>query len=606
MADSQQLANLAFAALRRGALAEAERLAHQAYRAAPRETLALHAYAAALHARGNYVEAVRQFRRLSELQAAEPAVWMNLATALRDAGQPDEALRCYREAYQHGARSAEFYFNAGLLLADRQELDAAREHFREAARLAPQDAEIRYQYTRSCFACVEVDETLASLRDWRRWQGWTPALMASVAGLLLQMGEQADAEWLLQKLDALPDLEQECQLQIISMLERLNRLEEAQSRFDQLGEPTRASRPRWQLVRGQLAQRGGNLVEAQSAYRALLDTAAPDADRQHFLFPLAKILDSDGRHDEAMRTVQLAHESQWQAMQALVRHRIDEGRPIMAITEYGCEAGDVRDWQHEQAPDVQNSPIFIVAFPRSGTTLLEQMLDAHPQLQTMDEQPILQKTVLHFERQGLAYPASLKGASPAQLREIRRYYWALVSEKVQLQPGQRLIDKNPLNMLRLPAICRLFPNARIILAIRHPCDVLISNFFQHYRAPEFVRLCRDLPSLATAYRKAFDFWYAQAQLLNPPVMELRYESFVMDFEPQARALADFLSLHWDEAMLKPAEHARARGFISTPSYSQVIQPVNTRAVGRWRRYESALAPILPELRAYLDRWQYEA
>jgi hypothetical protein len=117
-------------------------------------------------------------------------------------------------------------------------------------------------------------------------------------------------------------------------------------------------------------------------------------------------------------------------------------------------------------------------------------------------------------------------------------------------------------------------------------------------------LCATLQSLAEGYRRSFDFWYEQAAMLSPHVLEVRYERFVADFEREVRAMADFLQLPWHDAMLAPAEHARAKGFISTPSYSQVVQPVNQQAVGRWRAYERHLAPIIPLLQPYLERWGY--
>jgi hypothetical protein len=117
-------------------------------------------------------------------------------------------------------------------------------------------------------------------------------------------------------------------------------------------------------------------------------------------------------------------------------------------------------------------------------------------------------------------------------------------------------------------------------------------------------LCATLQSLAEGYRRSFDFWYEQAAMLSPQVLEVRYEQFVANFEQEVRAMADFLQLPWHDSMLAPAEHARAKGFISTPSYSQVVQPVNQKAVGRWRAYERHLAPIIPLLQPYLERWGY--
>ena len=107
------------------------------------------------------------------------------------------------------------------------------------------------------------------------------------------------------------------------------------------------------------------------------------------------------------------------------------------------------------------------------------------------------------------------------------------------------------------------------------------------------------------YRRAFDFWYRESAVLEPAVREVRYETLVMDFEVQVRAIAEFLQLPWDERMLSPAAHAQAKGFISTPSYSQVVQPVNRLSVGRWHPYRAHFAAVLPRLAPYLARWNYE-
>jgi Sulfotransferase family len=141
-----------------------------------------------------------------------------------------------------------------------------------------------------------------------------------------------------------------------------------------------------------------------------------------------------------------------------------------------------------------------------------------------------------------------------------------------------------------------------VLIARHPCDVLMSCFIQHFRAPDLAMLCRDLPTLAASYRRFFDYWYAQEARLGAATFEIRYESLVADLETQLRALVGFLELPWEPAMLSPAAHARARGFISTPSYTQVIEPVTSRGIGRWRNYEPHLRELMPTLAPYLERW----
>jgi hypothetical protein len=161
-----------------------------------------------------------------------------------------------------------------------------------------------------------------------------------------------------------------------------------------------------------------------------------------------------------------------------------------------------------------------------------------------------------------------------------------------------------MNILRLPAIRRVFPNARILLAVRHPCDVILSCYMQQFRAPDFALLCRSIDSLGLGFRRTFDYWYAQGALVAPAVHEINYENLVRDFEAGMRAVTDFLELPWDEHMLRPAERAQAKGYISTPSYAQVMQPVHQKSVDRWRRYEKHFAAALPALEPYLVRWGY--
>ena len=336
-----------------------------------------------------------------------------------------------------------------------------------------------------------------------------------------------------------------------------------------------------------------------------LENQREPAYRYRFLFPLAKIQDSLGRYDEAFATAAEAHRSQLVFLESVMGKSSEAESRILSRAAHGCDPDDVSTWSATgTGPSTEDSPIFIVGFPRSGTTLLEQVLDAHPLLQSMDEQPFLVNALREVTDRGIRNPYELGKLTASDLDAIRAGYWNRVRKKVRLFPGQRLVDKNPLNIVLLPLMRRLFPQAPVVLAIRHPCDVLLSCYLQDFRAPELALLCRDLPTLANAYVRSFGFWYSQSALLRPLSYELFYEQFAADFAPQARKLAEFLQLPWHDAMLAPEEHARAKGFISTPSYTQVLEPVNNRSVGRWKRYETHFAPVLPMLKPWIERWAY--
>lgn len=584
---------------------QAEPLCRRLASAAPDKEVVLNLWGAVLHALERYAEAEAVFAKLVRQQPRNSDYWMNLGTARRGLGQYDQALQAYVRAAELGCASPEFYFNVGLTHLDRRDYESGRAVLKRAVELAPANAQIRSEYIKACYESMQMEEATAALQGWTDFSGLAPDQLAEAGQRIMNLGEMQLAEHVMTQLQA-AQLDPRAMLTLAQIMERTNRIPEAQQLIDRLStDPHAASLGNDLLItRAQLAQRAGNHEIARELFEQTLQGTGQFHDRHFALFPLVRSLDALQRYDEAFAAMTQAHESQVAHLRLTAPLAVARGTPTWEIAKWSCDPEDIRRWDPADPPSMQDSPIFVVAFPRSGTTLLEQTLDAHPSLRSMDEQPVLQHALDDIVAAGIYYPERLAQLAPEQLRQIRGRYFERAAVKVPLEPGQRLVDKNPLNMLRLPVIKRLFPNAPIILAVRHPCDVVLSCFMQHFRAPHFVMLCANLATLAMGYRRSFDFWYQQAQLLAPRVLEVRYENFVADFERGVREMAEFLQLPWHDAMLAPAEHARAKGFISTPSYSQVVQPVNQQAVGRSRPYRDHLAPIIPQLQPYLQRWGY--
>jgi tetratricopeptide (TPR) repeat protein len=601
------LVGSAWAALARNEPQAAIALCRQALALDPVHIEALGALGFLLHSARQFDESAEVFAKLTELQPAEPAYWMNLGTARRCSGRLDDALAAYAGAAERGADSADFYYNVGLTHIDRNDFEAGRVVLSQAVALAPDDAEIRYRYALCCYERLRTDEALAALEHWDNLSGLNPEIIANIGLLLMKLGAAERAEPAIRQAVAAADSDPQPLLTLIQLLERTNRLDEAARLLPQLIANPQAPTlgPELPLIRAQLAQRASDHETARALFAELL-RECKEKHLEHLLqFPLAKSLDALGRYDEAFDTLLAAHRSQIELLRMTAPLLIARGAPNMVITRFGCDPEDVAAWNDPTAPALEESPVFIVAFPRSGTTLLELTLDSHPLLASMDEQPFVQNALDDMVVEGASYPERMAGLTPAQLDSIRAKYWERARSKVILEPGQRLVDKNPLNILRLAVIRRLFPNAPVILAVRHPCDVMLSCFMQHFRTPDFAFLCSDLQSLSVGYRRTFDFWYQQKALLKPKSLELRYETFAADFANETRAVLEFLALPWNDAVLRPQETARDKRFISTPSYSQVIEPVSNKSVGRWHSYERGLSPILPIIEPYLRRWGYE-
>jgi tetratricopeptide (TPR) repeat protein len=602
--DPELLLELARQDLASDQLAAAEAKCLQVLGAHHHHPGALQVLGQALHSQGRYEDAVRVFNALTLMEPTVAGHWQNLATALRPTKRHAQAIAAFERALQLAPPSAALLYNLGVLQMDRCDYRAAYLALRDAVGLAPADATTRWAFAQCCYDLVQLDEALTALEDWQKLEGLNVEITARIALLLMMLGATQEALPAIERLLANPPQRGRAALALVSILERLHRLDEARAMTERLELTDRSlDNPERLVLSGILADRAGQHEEAYRHLSLALQNHNEFVHRYHVLFPFAKVCVALERYEEAYTAAEEAHRSQLAFLEIATGNSSAEESQILARTLNGCDPDDVAAWE-EAGPAMEDSPIFIVGFPRSGTTLLEQVLDAHPLLKSMDEQPFLLKALGEVMDRGVRYPAELGRLTAQALGDIRAHYWDLARKKAGLVPGQRLVDKCPVNMTLLPLIRRLFPNARIILAIRHPCDTLLSCFLQDFRAPELALLCCDLTTLAKAYSRIFEFWYSQWPLLHPFSYELRYEQLTADFATEVRKLGAFLRLPWHEAMLDPGEHARAKGFISTPSYSQVIEPVNNRSVGRWKHYERHFSEVLPILMPWLERWGY--
>jgi len=603
--DPAALLNLARQDLASGQIAAAQEKCLQVLGAHQHHPGALEVLGEVLCSQGRHEEAVRVFHALTLIQPTIAAHWQNLGTVLRPAGRHAQSLEAFERALRLGPPTVGLLYNLGALQMDRLEYGAAYLALRDAVALAPRDARIRWTYAQCCYDMGYRQEAVTAVEDWETFEGLSVEITVSIALLLVTSGAAHLAQRALQRLRANPPTTGRAAVGFASLLERLHRLDEARTVMQrlELDDPSPTGDSERLAMWAVLADRTGRHEDAHRQLTLALAKQQEFVHRYHLLYPLAKACDALGRYGEAYSAAAEAHRSQLAFLERATGKASEEQSQLWALTAKGCDPDDVALWE-STGTAMQGSPIFIVGFPRSGTTLLEQMLDAHPLLQSMDEQPFLLRAVARVTDQDIGYPTELGRLTGNDLNDMRADYWEAVRNRVPLAPDRRLVDKNPMNMVLLPIIRRLFPNAPIILAIRHPCDTVLSCFLQHFRS-DLALLGRDLSALARSYSRAFGFWYSQSCLLRPATHELRYEQLTTDFATEVDRLCAFLQLPRHEAMLAPGEHARAKGFISTPSYAQVIEPLNARSVGRWKHYEQHFdSEVLALLMPWIERWGY--
>ncbi|WP_458071052.1 tetratricopeptide repeat-containing sulfotransferase family protein [Rhodanobacter sp. BL-MT-08] len=579
--------------------------------AEPDHELLLTMLGMALQQKGKADQAGHIYERLTWLYPGVSEHWSNLATVLREAGKMPDAERAYLVALKLAPDNVITLGNIGLLYKELADYVKARDYLLKALRGRPDDVQMRLYAAMACFECADSKQVDSLIADWHQWPPLDDELRLDLAWLLAQMGRIDEAERLLNESLDTEGKQIRARVRMILLLERVNRLDEARAILSTLPDPLSISdkSERNEVIgaMGAMAQRGPDPAITRQLLEQLLALAPESREQSNLYFALAKACDKDGDTQAALAALALAHTLQMKGAAQLVPELLLPEVQPLAPSLIRMTTKQAAGWQFPVRLDAQPmSPIFVVGFPRSGTTMLEQMLDAHPSLASMDEQPFMQNLAEQVIDRGLLYPEALGDLDVAGCESLVRAYWEQVNSVAKLKPGQRLVDKNPLNLLHIPLICRLFPDSPIILALRHPCDVILSCYMQNFRAPGFQVLCSSLDRLARGYVNGMNYWIYHTELLKPRVLNLRYEDLLDDFDAEAERIGRFIEIEDVTPLKSFHQHAQRKGFISTPSYSQVTQPPNKSAVDRWRRYENAFTPILPLLKKTMEHWGYES
>ena len=248
--------------------------------------------------------------------------------------------------------------------------------------------------------------------------------------------------------------------------------------------------------------------------------------------------------------------------------------------------------------EARPAPLFLLGFPRSGTTLLDTFLMGHGGVRVHEERPFLEAVAK------LGGPTAARELlDPAQAAAMRASYWHALDQESD-RPDLLQVDKYPLASARAALIDVLFPGAPMLFMLRHPCDVILSCFITRFRLNWGVAAFLSLDDTVAAYDRVMRVWVKAREQRMLRVHEVRYEDLIADPPRVLRGVAGFAGVRFDPAMLDHAGTARARGHIATPSHAQVALPLYHNSAGRWRRYRAQLGSYLPLIEPWCDRFGY--
>ena len=534
---------------------------------------------AALREAGRFLEAARQAETTIAQYPADAGGHNELGLVHLVAGRAAEALPCFLRAARLAPDVAQHHAHAGFALEQLGRDNEAVTAYRQAVRLDPHHPEALERLGIVLLTFDLREEAMGFFRRAADAQPDTAAGAINRARVLFDDGEAAEAEALLRRTVAQYPAHTEAKRTLANTLRERGDFAEAIPLLQEAteGSPVQAATAYFDLVMSQRI--GPDDQPMLDRMLALLDyRPLSQIGRQRVHFGMGKALDDLGDYDAAMRQFDAGNRI---AARSQTFDRSHFGAGVQRLID-GTTAEFLL--AHQDLGSVSDLPVLILGMPRSGTTLVEQIVSSHPAVAGGDELPFWNHAAERFGKAGEtdlseAYFQRIAAAYEQVLRRIS-------------SAASRVTDKMPGNFLWIGLFHLVFPKGRIIHCRRHPVDTGLSNYFANFSAR--MPFAYDKGDLAFYYR-----WYERLMAhwrdVLPPgtMLEVDYEDLVDDPERVTRQMIGFLGLPWDDACLRPEDNDRV---VKTASQWQARQPTYRTSKERWRRYE----PWLGELRTLLD------
>ena len=548
--------------------------------------------------------AVAEYKQALNIDPHRAEVQYNLGIVLMTLGRDKEARFHLSQTLAMQPDNAEAHGNLGVILQRQGEYAAAREHYQKALVMKPEEAEIHNDLGLVYQCLNQPDEAMNAYQQALTIKPDYAEAHNNLGLVLHELGRPAEAIPHFEQALAIQPDNAEIWVNFGELYEQLSQLDKAQDCLDH-ALAIQADNPNANKLAAKLLKRAGEYEAALSQLKAISKLKVSARIQYSTQFELGKLYDLLGEYDLAMQHFTEANRIQASTLPALENDENPYLRKVATMTMQLSRKQIKLATKVAEYKEIRKV-YFLIGFPRSGTTLLDQILDSHPQIQVIEEQTMIEDIAESLaNKSGYDdYPAILGTIGEQEINQLRIQYLKQAEKYLKPQSDLVIIDKLPLNIVHIPLIYKLFPNAKFIFALRHPCDVCLSNFMQQYKINQAMANFFTLEDTVKLYDSVMRLWRLYARLLPIDYHTVKYESLVDNFKAETKTLINFLGLTWEPVVLDHVQHAKNRGQINTPSYSQVTKPIYKQAVYRWRRYEAYLKPFINTLAPHIDYFGY--
>ena len=266
---------------------------------------------------------------------------------------------------------------------------------------------------------------------------------------------------------------------------------------------------------------------------------------------------------------------------------------------------NINRWKQHQLKDEFFQPIFLIGFPRSGTTLLDTILRTNKKIEVIEEKPVLRNFLRNLEIKTKNDLNNLDNLDKKFIQNMQNVYFEEREQYLENKKTKTVIDKMPLNIIYIAEILRFFPNAKFIFALRNPYDSVLSCFMQQFELNPAMKNFTSLESSVILYDLVMKLWTIYKDAFSINCHFIKYEDLVTDFEKTTKEIFKFLEIDWSDSTKNFHITAKKRLNISTPSYNQITSPLYTRSISRWKNYEKEFKGLKNILDPWLDEFNYK-
>ena len=608
--DSELLIRLGSVEIKDGRLDEAEYAFRRAMES-ERSPMALEGLGTVLNRKRRYAEALPFLEESISRQPGRPSAWNSVGEALGSLGRIEEATAAFARAVRIRPEFAQAHYNLGLALRRSGKWEAAARALNVAVSLAPELTEALHALGRLLYDLGRYRAAVDRFQELVRIRPKDPIAHTSLGAAWQMLGDMRAAKNCYEEAVVLAPSYADAHSNLGTAYQRLRNSKKAKVCFHRALEidprhegalagmaATLEREGRYNealaLIGGRLQDGGIDLLITGAAIlrhldrskdaAALLESAARRpgltySERQLVRVNLGAVYDDLGWYEKAFEHYRVGNiAKQVHFDRAEYQDYVERLLSVFAAERWSMMPS---------ASNRSELPVLVVGMPRSGTTLVEQILASHHQIAGAGELLELQEAAEDLGAVGeLVFPEGLERVTDRRLKEVAdRYLRRLQSESGN---ALRVVDKTPANHILVGLVQQLFPRARVVHCVRHPLDTALSNFFQNF-AGQSIPFSYDLENIAAYYNgylRIMEHWRRHAQIA---MLEVVYEELVTDQERVSRQLIDFMGLDWDPGCL---QFYRLDRLVTTASHAQVRRPMYVNSLGRWEPYREQLEPLV--------------